>query len=102
MKDLLYADDTLLINHTSENIQRHMDAIICTGSEYGLEINWKKVEMMGLRCHPDVFDLSGQTIEQKTFFQYLGALISADGVIQSEVNRSIGMAVVEFKMLPIL
>ena len=51
-----------------------MDAIICTGSEYGLEIKWKKVEMMGLRCHPDVFDLSGQAIEQKTSFQYLGAL----------------------------
>ena len=102
VKDLLYADDTLLINHTSENIQRHMDVIISTGAEYGLEINWKKVEMMGLRCQPAVFDMSGQFIDQKTSFQYLGALISADGCIQSEVNRRIGMAVVDFKVLAVL
>ena len=27
-----------------------MDVIIYIGVEYGLEINWKGVEMMGLRC----------------------------------------------------
>ena len=36
--DLLYVDDTLLINRTSESIQKHMGVIISTGAEYGLEI----------------------------------------------------------------
>ena len=58
--------------------------------------------MMGVRCHPEVFDISGQVIDQKISLQYLGALISADGCIQSEVNRRIGMALVDFKTLAVL
>ena len=63
VKDLLYADDTLLINYSSEHIQKHMDAIISTGAEYGLEINCQKVEMMGVRCHPVVTNMNGISID---------------------------------------
>ena len=102
IQDLLYADDTLLINYRSEHIQKHMDAIISTGTEYGLEINWQKVDMMGVRCHPIVSNMSGTHIDQKMSLQYLGASISVDGSIQSEVNRRIGMATSDFKMISVL
>lgn len=44
----------------------------------------------------------GVCIQQKDSIQYLGALISADGGIQSELNRRIGMASSDFKVLGVL
>ena len=41
-------------------------------------------------------------MQQKNSIQYLGALISADGTIQSELNRRIGMAASDFKVLDVL
>ena len=37
--DLIYADDTLLIDNSAETIQKYMETIISTGMEYGLKIN---------------------------------------------------------------
>ena len=59
----------------------------------------EKVDVFGVRCNPSVRNLSGAFIVQKTSIQYLGALISADGSIQSELNRRIGMATADFKIL---
>ena len=46
--DLIYADDTLLIDRSSEHVQKYMEAVICAGSKYGLEINWEKVNTFGI------------------------------------------------------
>ena len=102
INDLLYADDTLLINYSSEHIQKHMDAIISVGAKYGLEINWQKVDMMGVRCHPIVSNMNGVNINEKTSIQYLGASLSVDGYIQSEVSWRIGMATADFNVLDVL
>ena len=100
--DLIYADDTLLIDRSSEQVQKYMEAVICSGAEYGLAINWAKVDTFGIRCETKVKTMVGEWIQQKSSIQYLGALISADGTIQSEVNRRIGMASADFKLLDIL
>ena len=92
----MYVEDTF--KH-SENVQRYMDAVIATGAEYGLAINWEKVEVFGVRCFPKVQNQSGECILEKPSIQYLGALISADGGIQSELNRRLGMASADFKIL---
>ena len=41
-------------------------------------------------------------MQRKNCTQYLGALISADGTIQSELNRRIGMAASDFIVLDVL
>ena len=79
--DLIYADDTLLIDKSSESVQKYMDVVISTGAEYGLQINWTKVDLLGVRCFPKVQNQNGVDIQQKDSIQYLGALISADGGI---------------------
>ena len=99
VNDLMYADDTLLIDKYSENVQKYMDAVISTGAKYGLAINWEKVDVLSVRCFPKVQNLSGMSIVQKPSIQYLGAVISADGSIQSELNRRLGMAGADFKVL---
>ena len=100
--DLLYADDTLLFDVHASNVQKYMDVIIDVGSTYGLKINWKKVEVFGIRCRPTIFSTNGSLVEQRDSIKYLGALISADGSIQSELNRRIGMASADFKILSVL
>ena len=99
--DLIYADDTLLIDNSSDSIQKYMESVISTGAEYGLEINWSKVDLLGVRCLPKVQNVNGICIQQKDSIQYLGALISANGCIQSALNRRIGMALADFKVLDI-
>ena len=100
--DLLYADDTLLLDIHATNVQKYMDVIIDVGGEYGLKINWKKVEVFGVRCNPDIFTSDDLHVQQKESIKYLGALISADGCIQSELNRRIGMALADFRILSII
>ena len=47
--ELLYADDTLLIDVSGENLERFMTIVAKLGSEYGLKLNWKKIEDLSIR-----------------------------------------------------
>ena len=99
VQDLMYANDTLLIDHSPASVQKYMDVVISTGEEYGLQINWFKVDLLGVRCRPKVQNQDGIDIQQQDSIQYLGVLISANGSIRSELNRRIGMASSDFKVL---
>ena len=72
---LIYADDTLLIDNSVASVQKYMEVIISTGMEYGLKINWDKVDVFGIRCQPKVQNSSGADFQRKQSIQYLGALI---------------------------
>ena len=97
--DLLYADDTLLIDARGDVAQAYMEAVVVVGAQYGLKINWKKVEFMAIRCTPHLRDGNDQSIPQKSSIGYLGALLDSSGAIQSELNRRIGMATADFKAM---
>ena len=97
--ELIYADDTLLIDARGQVVQAYMDAVVSVGAQYGLQINWKKVELMAVRCNPDISDNIGKQIGNKSGIVYLGALLDSSGSIQSELVRRIGMATSDFKAL---
>ena len=66
VEDLLYADDTLLVGSDAEVIQSHANIIIIRiGATYGLQINWKKVEALPVRCAAALHGVSGNLIEAK-------------------------------------
>ena len=44
-RDLLYADDTLIIESDAQRAQRFMHIIAEVGAEYGLTLNWEKVKL---------------------------------------------------------
>ena len=46
MRDLLFADDSALIAHSAEEIQRIVDAFANASSKFGLKINIIKTEVM--------------------------------------------------------
>ena len=97
--ELLYADDTLLIGAHGAAMQKYLECIMELGAEYGLELNWKKVELLRARCTDDITKADGQKLEPKTSVVYLGSSIAIDGNLDSELSRRLGMAQAEFKLL---
>ena len=99
LHDLLYADDTLLIEVDVDCLQTYMQEVARYGKEYGLALNWDKIEVLPIRCNPDIKDPDGHHKENKSSILYLGALITSDGRITAELNRRLGMAQADFKIL---
>ena len=81
--DLLYADDTLLIDVYGHNIQKYMDAVIEIGGQYGLLINWKKVDILAIKYETTIYDNEGNDVDNKQSINYLGSLLHMDAKIGS-------------------
>ena len=88
--ELLYADDTLLIDADNTIVKAYMHAVSRAGAVYGLTFNWEKLEALPINCSCNITDLNGKPLKQKDRIVYLGSLICADGSSGSELNRRIG------------
>ena len=72
--ELVYADDTLLIEVSEHHIQAYMECIAEVGKEYGLSLNWSKLEQINVNCdHKTLYSPAGEEIDVKTPMKYLGA-----------------------------
>ena len=98
-KELVYADDTLLIDVDDSMLQQFMDCIGQAGQEYGLSFNWSKLEALPIRTTAAIVKPDGTHVECKQAMVYLGSQLSADGRITSELGRRIGMARCDFQTL---
>ena len=76
-----------------------MESVEELGRHYGLKLNWKKVEAMSARCQGCLTNADGAPIPDKESLVYLGALISKDGRMDSEVSRRLGVASEELRRL---
>ena len=76
-----------------------MNEIEVCGAEYGLTLNWKKVEALPIRCNPSLIGSDSSVIENKDPIIYLGSQISSDGRVLSELSRRLGMAYADFEIL---
>ncbi len=59
-----------------------------------MKANWQKTRVMRIGRKQDVCNVkvNGQEVEQVEVMKYLGAMISSDGSMDSEVEQRIGMA----------
>ena len=64
-RDFLYADDTLLISSSQENLQMLLNSVVVEGAKYGLELNWKKTYQMAICTSSKVIRPDGTLIEKK-------------------------------------
>ena len=62
-------------------------------------MNWKKIELVPVRSACSISDPDGNALVCKEAFTYLGAQISCDGRIDSELSRRLGLATADFKVL---
>ena len=98
--ELLYADDTLLVETDRHKLQAYMNCIVECGREYGLKLNWNKVEQMNINCEgEELHQPEGPPISCKQSLKYLGAQLAADGMLDSEIAQKIGRATQDFKLL---
>ena len=97
--DIVYADDTLIIDTEPAAAQAAMDSIGHVGAEYGMSFNWSKIEAMPVRMHAALRKPDGTTVQSKDAMVYLGSVLSADGRVGSELGRRLGLAQADFMTL---
>ncbi|CAE8632912.1 unnamed protein product [Polarella glacialis] len=90
VNELLYADDTLLIDTDSNVVQSYMECVAKAGKRYGLSFNWKKLEILPINCDCFIAAPGGDWIKQQEKMTYLGSILCADGTAGSELSRRIG------------
>ena len=100
LNELVYEDDTLLIRTQPEYIQKYMQCITAVVYEYGLSLNWKKVEQLNASSTGDQsIDEEVYTSTVKSSLKYLGAVLHSSGLVHSEIAQKIGEASANFKVL---
>ena len=71
-RDVLYADDTLLVSQHQSNLQTMLNAIVEEGRKYGLELNWEKTAQMQTSINNRITTPSGGHIVTGRDAVYLG------------------------------
>ncbi|MCH9665805.1 MAG: hypothetical protein K0U41_08180 [Gammaproteobacteria bacterium] len=104
INNLRYADDTVLLAESEEELQDLLDKVVDESKKKGLTINSKKnkTECMVVskgespRCELKIGDITIQKIKK---FNYLGSMITEDGRCDTEIRRRIGIAKDSFQKL---
>ena len=101
--NLRYADDTVLLAESQEDLQRLLDVMVAESERKGLSINCKKTESMVISkkkeaptCNLKVKD---KIVKQVSAFNYLGSTVTEDSRCVSEVKRRIALAKSAFSKL---
>ena len=90
--NLRYADDTVLIAETIEELQDLVNEVKERSIAKGLKMNVKKTKTMVIRrnidedCKIDI-SVDGKILEQVKQYLYLGHIITEDGRCETEIKR---------------
>ena len=103
MRELLFADDSALVAHSAEEMQKIVDAFSDASKKFGLKINIKKTEVLyqsnSTRTREEDIMLDGNKLNSVLEFTYLGSTISSDGCIDDEIQRRMAKASASFGRL---
>ena len=106
INNIRYADDTVLIADSEENLQRLLDITIEKSEEMGLTLNVKKTECMVISKKAIVpscnLQSRGQQIKLVKKFKYLGYMITSDGKCITEIKKRIATAKDAFQKLSLI
>ena len=96
VSNLRYADDTVIVSESEEQLQRLINVVVAKREEKGLHLNSAKSFSMVFSksitaptCHIDVHR---NILEQVQSFIYVGSLFSSDARCEKELRRRIGIA----------
>ena len=103
MRELLFADDSALVAHSAEEMQKIVDAFSNASKKFGLKINIKKTEVLyqpnSTRTREEDIMVDGNKLNSVMEFTYLGSTISSDGCIDDEIQRRMAKASASFGRL---
>ena len=93
VNQLLYADDTVLIGDTSENLQRLLNAFdnVCRGRKLKGNVGKSKVRVCGKTERREHLNLSlnEEVLEEVDSFKYLGAIVGKNGGVTEDVKSRV-------------
>ena len=96
MRELLFADDSALVAHSAEEMQKIMDAFSDASKKFGLKINIKKTEVLYqpnfTRTREEDIMVDRNKLNAILEFAYLGSTILSNGCIDNEVQRRMAKA----------
>ena len=99
IRELLFADDSALVAHSAEEMQKIVDAF----SDASKKINIKKTEVLyqpnSTRTREENIMVDGNKLNSVLEFTYLGRTISSDGRIDDEIQRRMAKASASFDRL---
>ena len=79
MRELLFADDSALVAHSAEEMQKIVDAFSDASKKFGLKINIKKTEVLyqsnSTRTREEDIMVDGNKLNSVVEFTYLGSTI---------------------------
>ena len=98
--ELFFADDSALIAHSAEAIQRIVDTFANALSKFGLKIHIKKTEVMfqpysTMTMEEDI-NVDETTLNPVKEFAYLDSIIASDGHIEAELQKRMSTASMSF------
>ena len=91
---LLFADNIVMVTEKEEDMQSNLDELKKVMDKWGMKMHWGKTKVMMVSRTEEECKLSieGEDIEQVEKLKYLGALISADGKCDEEIEQHVGAA----------
>ena len=96
INNLRYADDTVLLADTMEDLQAILNRVNAVGKAYHMKIIDKKTKLIVIsrvaNNQQANITIDGTEIEPVAKFTYLGHLIIEDGKCDEEIKRRIGIA----------
>ena len=103
MRELLFADDTELVAHSAEEIQKIVDAFSDASKKFSLRINIKKTEVLyqinSTRTREEGIMVDGNKLNSVLEFTYIGSTVSSTGCIDDEIQRRMAKASASFGRL---
>ena len=103
MRELLFADDSALVAHSAEEMQKIVDAFSDASKKFGLKINIKKTEVLyqsnSTRTREEDIIVDGNWLNSVLELTYIGSTISSDGCIDDEIQRRMAKACASFGRL---
>ena len=86
IKNLRYADDTILMAESEEELKRLLMKVKEESEKVGLKLNIQKTKIMA-SCPITSWEIDGETVETVSEFIFLGSKITADGDCSHEIKR---------------
>ena len=103
VRELLFADDSALVAHSAEEMQKIVDAFSDASKKFGLKTNIKKTEVLyqpnSTRTQEENIMVNRNKLNPVLEFTYLGNTIPSNGCIDDEIERRMAKASASFGRL---
>ena len=77
----------------------YLQAVFEAGRRYGMELHYNKFQLLNIQCDTRIQRPDGLAVNASARMVYLGTVLSEHGSTDAELNRRIGQAKSDFRVL---